>query len=395
MRKVNVKKRKIKKNVIIASIVLILVLIIAILVILKLLNNKENSITLINDLEFEINSEVKIGDLVEEMKEGTITNSDEVVNTDTLGNVEVVLKVTNGDSSYDYKVNIKIVDTTPPVIEMPNEITTTVGESIDLYEYATITDNSNDLDNVTLSIVGEYDFNKEGVYELKMVASDSEKNESFKEFSLKVESDPNNRTITTSKGYTLKIIDGVAYIDGILIVNKTYSLPSSYETQDAYKDLSGSYNSTEFLTKDTMNAFKEMQSDASNLGLNLYIASGYRSYDNQYNLYNSYVANDGKENADTYSARAGHSEHQTGLAFDLNSVNSSFANTDEGIWVKDNCYKYGFIIRYPKGKESITGYMYEPWHLRYVGEELAEKLYNNGNWLTIEEYYGIDSEYQN
>ena len=110
-------------------------------------------------------------------------------------------------------------------------------------------------------------------------------------------------------------------------------------------------------------------------------------------LYNSYVSRDGKEEADTYSARPGHSEHQTGLAFDLNSIDISFADTDEGKWVVDNCYKYGFIIRYPEGKDNITGYIYEPWHLRYVGVDLATKLYNQGDWITLEEYYGIDSKY--
>ena len=127
-----------------------------------------------------------------------------------------------------------------------------------------------------------------------------------------------------------------------------------------------------------------MDADATALGLNLYISSGYRSYYTQDKIYNNYVAKDGKQKADTYSARAGHSEHQTGLAFDLNSVSSSFGYTDEGKWIKDNCYLYGFIIRYPEGKESITGYMYEPWHLRYVGD-VASNIYESN--LCLEEYF--------
>ena len=125
----------------------------------------------------------------------------------------------------------------------------------------------------------------------------------------------------------------------------------------------------------------------------LWIASGYRSYWDQKSIYNNYVSRDGQANADTYSARPGHSEHQTGLAFDLNSIDDSFSNTYEGQWVHDNCYRFGLILRYPKGKESITGYMYESWHMRYVGVELATKLYNDGDWITLEEYYGIDSKY--
>jgi zinc D-Ala-D-Ala carboxypeptidase len=103
---------------------------------------------------------------------------------------------------------------------------------------------------------------------------------------------------------------------------------------------------------------------------------------------------DGQEAADTYSARAGFSEHQTGLVLDLNTVDISFDNTNESNWLRDNSYKYGFIIRYPKGKENITGYTYEPWHIRYVGKNLAKEIYNNGDYLTLEEYFGIDSNYQ-
>ena len=137
-----------------------------------------------------------------------------------------------------------------------------------------------------------------------------------------------------------------------------------------------------------------MKKDAQKEGLNLYISSGFRSYERQRSIYNNYVNTDGVKKADTYSAKAGHSEHQSGLAFDLNTIDESFANTKEGKWVSDNCYKYGLILRYPKGKENITGYMYESWHLRYVGKELAEKLYNNGKWITLEEYYGIESKYE-
>ena len=188
----------------------------------------------------------------------------------------------------------------------------------------------------------------------------------------------NDGEYITTKGYTIKKINGAAYIDDILIVNKTYSLPSSFGGE---------------LTSEVMNAFNLMNVDAKALGLNLWIQSGYRSYSRQESIYNSYVLNDGQLNADTYSARPGHSEHQTRLAFDLNSIDDSFTYTNEGIWVNNNCYRYGFIIRYPKGKENITGYMHESSHLRYVGTELARKFYNNGDWITLEEYYGITSSY--
>ncbi|SHM85198.1 D-alanyl-D-alanine carboxypeptidase [Ruminococcus flavefaciens] len=121
-------------------------------------------------------------------------------------------------------------------------------------------------------------------------------------------------------------------------------------------------------------------------------SSGFRSYATQNTIYNNYVASDGVEVADTYSARPGHSEHQTGLAIDVNSISNDFIGTPECEWLAKNAHKYGFIIRYPKGKESITGYRYEPWHIRFVGIDTATAIYNSG--LCLEEYLDIDSFYR-
>lgn len=176
------------------------------------------------------------------------------------------------------------------------------------------------------------------------------------------------------------------YINGILIVNKTYSVGENYEPSDMVCDEDGDY-----LISFVMDAFKEMKAAAKEEGLNLWVQSGYRSYSTQARIYNNNVNRDGKAAADRYSARPGSSEHQTGLAFDLNSIEDSFAFEPEGIWVAEHCYEYGFIIRYPKGKEEQTGYMYEPWHLRYLGVQLATDVYNSG--LCLEEYLGIDSVY--
>lgn len=201
-----------------------------------------------------------------------------------------------------------------------------------------------------------------------------------------------NGEYITEKGYTLKIENGIASIDGLLIVNKTYSLPSTFKPTNPNVEVT-SERCVNCLDKDVIAAFNLMKSDAVSIGLNIWIQSGYRSYTYQETLYNNYTMVSGVDGADTYSARAGHSEHQTGLCFDLNTVNDSFSNTDEGKWINDNAWLYGFIIRYPKGKESITGYQYESWHLRYVGESLAKILYNDGNWITIEEHFGISSVY--
>lgn len=209
----------------------------------------------------------------------------------------------------------------------------------------------------------------------------------------KIES-PKDDKNKTSKGFIIEIKNGVTYIDGYLVVNKTYPLPSDYVPTGTIKDVN-SDNCQLCIIKEAYEAFNKMKSDASNLGLNLWIQSGYRSYNYQKGLYNSYVKRSGQDAADTYSARPGHSEHQSGYAFDLNSISDSFATTKEGIWVNENAYKYGFIIRYPKGKENETGYKYESWHLRYVGVDLASRLYNAGDWITLEDYFGITSEYLN
>lgn len=175
----------------------------------------------------------------------------------------------------------------------------------------------------------------------------------------------------------IKIIEEITYVDNILIVNKTYKLPYYYNP-GKIKD-------------NVLKAFNRMKDDAYSDGIILWIASGFRSYEKQEELYSHYVKEYGRKKADTFSARPGHSEHQTGLALDLNIVDSSFEGTKEAIWLCKNSYKYGFIIRYPKEKEKITGYKYEPWHIRYLGVDLA-KIINDRN-ITLEEYLGIDSKY--
>ncbi len=169
----------------------------------------------------------------------------------------------------------------------------------------------------------------------------------------------------------------ITYIDGILIANKTYALPSTYNPG---------------VDPVANEALQQMFAAAKAEGLDLFVRSGFRSYQTQKSLYESYVKRDGQAAADRYSARPGHSEHQTGLAFDINKANSSFAGSPEAIWLAENCHKYGFIIRYPEGKEAITGYIYEPWHVRYLGVETATAVYNSG--LCLEEYLGITSSYQ-
>jgi LAS superfamily LD-carboxypeptidase LdcB len=167
--------------------------------------------------------------------------------------------------------------------------------------------------------------------------------------------------------------DGITYIKGIMLVNKTYSLPKSYAPG---------------LQSVAYNAFLELKKDAAAAGYDISLLSGYRSYETQVTLYNNYVATYGQAEADTFSARPGYSEHQTGLSMDVGWIDDSYGDTASGKWLAANCYKYGFIIRFPKDKESITGYKYEPWHIRYLGKDIAKDVYESG--LCLEEYLGVN-----
>ncbi len=377
---IRVKKKRKQKKVkgIIKLIGITLLFILLVILIIKIFSKKDKLEIIYNDLNVEINSDTNINSLIKEVKNGSLISEDNKIDTSVVGEQEVKIKVKDKrNKEKDYTFKIKVVDRVSPEISGVKDLTVYVGEDVDLLKDITAKDNSNE--NIEVKVRGDYNLEEEGSYDLQYVASDIENNETTENFVLKVISDPNNYTFKTSKGFTGKVVAGVTYIDGYLVVNKTYDLPSDYG---------------DGLTDETVNAFNKMNDDAIKEGLNLYISSGYRSYSTQNSIYNSYVSVDGKENADTYSARAGHSEHQTGLAFDLNTIDDSFTYTKEGRWVHDNCYKYGLILRYPMGKEDVTGYMHESWHLRYVGEDLASKLYNNGDWITLEEYFGIDSKYQ-
>ena len=168
-------------------------------------------------------------------------------------------------------------------------------------------------------------------------------------------------------------------IQGVLLANKKYPLPEDYAPGES---------------KEAREAFNELAASAVTSGINLQAFSTYRSYDYQVTLYNRYVERDGQEAADRYSARPGYSEHQTGLAFDIGEVNhekywasNSFGDTEAAKWLAANAHQYGFILRYPEGKEEVTGYMHESWHYRYVGKDMAEQIFKRN--ITLEEYLNV------
>lgn len=181
-----------------------------------------------------------------------------------------------------------------------------------------------------------------------------------------------------------------------VVVNKHRPLnPLDFEAGDmVVPGVVGNPNGR-LMRAEAASALERMGTDASAAGIYLTILSGYRSYATQEQTYNNFVARDGQERADQYSAKPGHSEHQTGLAVDLDDASgcalyTCFADTAAGQWLAANAWQYGFVLRYPNGYDSITGYEFEPWHYRYVGTEVAAAMHNKGV-ATLEEFFGLEA----
>lgn len=200
----------------------------------------------------------------------------------------------------------------------------------------------------------------------------------------------------------IKVVDGKNIIQNptntMVLVNKEFSLPDGYAPGDLVRpnvlfsfgdqDIEKSY-----LRKEAADALEFMFTEGKKVGIDLFAVSGYRSFDRQVAVYNAEVAKFGEEKAIEAVAFPGSSEHQTGLAMDLSSKSANFelsehfGETKEGKWIAENAHHFGFILRYPKGKEDITGYKYEPWHFRYVGKEAAKIIFEKQ--LTLEEFFNI------
>lgn len=183
----------------------------------------------------------------------------------------------------------------------------------------------------------------------------------------------------------------------LIFVNKENPLPDGFIPENL-ANIDGKLSSNQGISVDktVLEKYLEMREDALNDDVHMVICSAYRSYNLQSTLYNRYLSTRGEEWTKAHSAYPGTSEHQTGLAMDITSaqmgygLDKSFEDTKEGIWLKENCANYGFIIRYPDGKEEITGYTYEPWHIRYIGEEYAKIIM--AEEITLEEFFNEVSE---
>lgn len=210
------------------------------------------------------------------------------------------------------------------------------------------------------------------------------------------ENNPNLKTIDIvtrvnlnldKKDYT-NVVESEHLNSTNILINKHIYLREDYIPDNLVK-INPKYTvSTKYLVNEANNSLEKMIEDINKDNLNIRIISAYRSYSYQKDLYDNYVSKDGIKLADTYSARPGYSEHQTGLVIDIDSIKTSYEQfefTNEFKWMQKNSYKYGFILRYPKNKENITGFIYESWHYRYVGKEIAKYIYDNN--ITFDEYY--------
>lgn len=289
------------------------------------------------------------------------------LNTKKVGDYIVLYKL---DNKYYLFRKVSVIDDVKPEINLLGKEEMIIDYGSNYKEpYFTATDNYDGNIKNKVKIKGKVNAKHSGTYKLTYKVSDSSGNTCKKTITVIVK----DKTQSTIKSPEIKVLNGITYVEGILLVNKTYHLPKNYDPK---------------VNKEALKNLKKMQADAKALGLNIPLVSGYRSYETQEKLYNKYVKKDGENKANTYSAKPGESEHQTGLAFDIGSVDRSFANTIEAKWLAENAYLYGFIIRYPKGKTDITGYIYEPWHVRYLGEKKAKDVYLSG--LTLEEYLGVN-----
>lgn len=187
-------------------------------------------------------------------------------------------------------------------------------------------------------------------------------------------------------------------INSLLVVaNKAHKLPEGYEPSDLVdaNAYGGRGTIAPYMRQEAAEALGQMTSAAQEDGVYLMFSSAYRSESYQSQLYYGYVNSYGVERADRISARPGYSDHQTGLALDFiengpADLRTEFEDTASGKWLKDHAHEYGFIMRYPKDKETITGYNYEPWHFRYIGVDYATAIYNVDPFYSFEEYFDVE-----
>lgn len=366
-----VQRMKKRRNILIVTVIVIVLLTI---MVGYFLYRKKKDI----NINFIENKVIEYGDKQVTSKSFVKTSNGSIIKypvLDTMktGKIKLIYTVEKNSLSKKIEHEVEVKDTRKPTIHLKqNKVTLNKQQSFDLKSNIVSVKDEVDgnipyktkLSNHSYTIKSNFDNTKEGTYNVKIIAKDKHGNTLEKGYQVIVKA--SNEQIGTNADDLEPYV-----VDDILLVNKKHGLPKTYGGLDntAYK------------------ALQELIAGANSEGIAMPLLSGYRSYETQEGLYNAYVQRDGQEEADRYSARAGYSEHQTGLSFDVGAIDNDFGKTTEGKWLTSNCATYGFILRYLEGKESITGYMYEPWHIRYVGKDVAKEIMAKG--ITLEEYLGV------
>lgn len=309
---------------------------------------------------------------------------------ESTGKYTLHLKLTHQFGDVDRFVEFTVADTIAPTITGHKDIQITVGESFDPLNAIETLDNSGE--SITPLVTMDVNTEVPGTYTVNLTATDSSNNSTTVSYSVSVK-----RKVVVNPTPAPKPTNTQAlYIDtNRVLVNKKHLLSSSYIPKNLVS-VSSTYavqGRSISLNKEAYNAFvdlSEAMNDTTTLG-RLTMNSGYRSYAYQSTIYTNYVKSYGEKEANRFSAKPGASEHQTGLAIDVctgNKCLDDFVGTSQAEWLSKNAHTYGFIIRYKDATESITGYMGEPWHIRYLGIDLATDIYKSN--LTYEEYLGVD-----
>lgn len=373
-----------RKTVIIVACIVVVIIAVALGLFISQSKVKEDSFTFEYGKKVEIDNSAIFGDNSDKVKDIEVDYSSLKMVKDKdypeVGEYELPFTYRTMIKHSD-KLKVVVKDTTKPEFTSFSEkIEVAKGnKDFDFKSYF----KASDLSNCTLDIdTKDVKFDKEGDYTAEVTATDAYNNKESKKFTVVVKAeekaaiasvDNEQKVSGTSQSSSNSAVKPY-YKNGILIVNKKHPVPPGF---------GGGVNQT------ALAAVNRMISDMKAEGLSVdSTTSNYRSYSYQSTLYQNYVNAYGKASADTFSARPGYSEHQTGLAFDLREPGggSLLTNSKATSWVAKNAHKYGLIVRYQSGKEWITGYQAEPWHVRYVGD-IATSVYNSG--LSLEEYLGV------
>ena len=380
-----------RKAIIIVACIVVVIIAVAIGLLISQPKVKKDSFTFEYGSKVEIDTNAIFGDNSGKVKNIEVDYSSLKMVKDKdypeVGEYELAVTY-SALTNHSDKIKVTVEDTTKPKFtSFEEKIEVTKGDKdFDFKSHF----KASDLSSCTIDInTKDVKFDKEGDYTAEVTVTDAHKNKESKKFTVVVKeeetavaSSGNKQQTSGNSGSSNSSSSSAGssssaqpyYKNGILVVNKKHPIPPSF---------GGGVNGT------AMAAVNRMISDMKAAGLAVDSStSNYRSYSYQRTLYNNYVSAYGKASADTFSARPGYSEHQTGLAFDLREPGggSLLTNSKATSWVAKNAHKYGLIVRYQSGKEWITGYQAEPWHVRYVGD-IATSIYNSG--LSLEEYLGV------